>query len=94
MYRERKFSQFSPFFFLLMLGLSQRFEEVPGKPHWWDGVLKMDSVQNAMDELLNAELDPYAPVHFSLTTLWPSESGSLRGWMIIETETPGRYDLL
>lgn len=66
-----------------------RFTEIPGKPHWWDGVLRTKAIENAIDDLLVTDAEP--PEGFVLTVLWPWESGSLNGWEIAETDIPGRY---
>lgn len=65
-----------------------RFAEMPGKPHWWDGVLRTKAIEAAIDELLDAEAT--TPIEFELTVLWPRESGTLNGWKIIETDVAGR----
>lgn len=71
-----------------------RFTEIPNKPHWWGDTLQTPSYEVALDELL-APIPPNAVDHSednesTLTTLWPSESGSLNGWRIEDTEIPGR----
>jgi hypothetical protein len=65
-----------------------RFAEIPGKPHWWDGVLRTKAIDTAIGELLDTEATP--PAEFVLTVLWPGESGSLNGWKIVETDVAGR----
>ncbi|KAF9519352.1 hypothetical protein BS47DRAFT_1358216 [Hydnum rufescens UP504] len=71
------------------------FEEIPGKPHWWDGTLRTPSIQHAIHDLLH---DPQAPrtgdSPFTLTVMWPHESGSLRGWQIRQVDIPGRLSKL
>lgn len=66
-----------------------RFEAIPGKPHWWDGALKTPAIQEAVQELLDAPDVPRQ--NFTLTVMWPSESGSMSGWRVEEIEVPGRF---
>ncbi|CAE6416164.1 unnamed protein product [Rhizoctonia solani] len=65
--------------------------EVPGKPHFWDGVFKDEPVSTIVKELVAS---PYPNSNketpFTLTVAWPSESGSMRGWRISEATVPGR----
>lgn len=72
-----------------------RFHEVPGKPHWWDNTLTMQAVEDAMAELLEDDSDSRSErlSNFTLTVLWPRESGSLQGLRILETGVPGRFVL-
>lgn len=69
-----------------------RFHEVPGKPHWWNNALTMQAVEEAMKKLLEDDSDtqPARLNDFTLTVLWPRESGSLQGLKILETNIPGR----
>lgn len=48
-----------------------------------------------MTELLEDDSDPRAEHlnNFTLTVLWPRESGSLQGLRILETRVPGRHVL-
>ncbi|CUA68055.1 Guanine nucleotide exchange factor LTE1 [Kluyveromyces lactis NRRL Y-1140] [Rhizoctonia solani] len=66
--------------------------EVPGKPHFWDTVFKDQPISGVIEELV---APPYTdldmlPTPFTLTVVWPSESGSMRGWRIREATVPGR----
>ncbi|PPQ70920.1 hypothetical protein CVT24_009982 [Panaeolus cyanescens] len=76
-------------------GVKKIYHEDFGQDHWYPTVLNNDHVQGFVDQYTlrggaNAELDDT----FTLTTLAPHQSGSLRGWRIVELITPGRLGRL
>ncbi|KAF8319982.1 hypothetical protein DL93DRAFT_2074299 [Clavulina sp. PMI_390] len=66
-----------------------KFQEVPGKPHWWDDTMKSPAMEDAINELVHTARSSSVKA-FTLTVMWPRESGSLNGWQILETSVPGR----
>jgi hypothetical protein len=69
-----------------------RFEEDPGKGHWYPDVLRNPITQCFLDKHLASEATkPPLADFFCLTVTAPQESGSLRGWKICQLKVPGRY---
>lgn len=62
--------------------------EVPGKGHWFDGVVDDDDLQPFLTEHLSARFKPQLPQEFSLFTMNPASSGSRGGLRIISLEVP------
>ena len=64
-------------------------DEVNGEKHFWDGVLKRQSVTNF---LANVSRRMNSPLNkgFTLTTANPAETGSKSGIKIVEVDIPGR----
>lgn len=60
--------------------------EVPGKGHWFDGVVDDDQLQPFIDEYLNAKRKPVLPDSFTVMTMNPATSGSRGGLRILSLE--------
>lgn len=68
---------------------------MPNAGHWYDGILSEQDVQDSIQAVVSAEMNPgwptpSSPKRFTLTSANPSESGSKFGWKIGEIEIPGR----
>ena len=62
--------------------------EVPGKPHWWDGVVDDDRMQAFYDQHLYSEVP--RPLNFSLRGVNPATLGSRGGLSILQLRVPYR----
>ena len=62
--------------------------EVPGKPHWWNGVVDDDRMQAFYDQHLYAEVP--RPLEFSLRGVNPATLGSHGGLSLAQLEVPYR----
>lgn len=62
--------------------------EVPGKGHWFDGVVDDDDLQPFLTKHLSARFKPELPQEFSLFTMNPASSGSRGGLRIMSLEVP------
>ena len=62
--------------------------EVPGKPHWWDGVVDDDRMQAFYDQHLYTEVP--RPLEFSLRGVNPATLGSRGGLSLAQLEVPYR----
>ena len=68
-----------------------RFIEVDGENHWWDDVFLDPQRANIIADYV----DSYPGVEqsiqdFTLTVMWPKESGAMGRWRILDTIVPGR----
>ncbi|KAG9120200.1 DEAH-box ATP-dependent RNA helicase prp43, partial [Ceratobasidium sp. 392] len=68
------------------------FTEVPGKPHFWPTVFLDEPVLSRISELVASPYSALSSEHnpFTFTVVWPTESGSMRGWRVRELTTPGQ----
>ena len=71
------------------------YDEVPGKGHWFDGILSDDMVQRFLDNILDKEINPNLelppfPDAFTLTTMNPFSTGTKGGIRILQLEVPFR----
>ena len=69
------------------------YDEVPGKGHWFDGILSDQRIQNFLDifldKTINPNLDmPPFPDSFTLTTMNPFSTGTKGGIRILQLEVP------
>ncbi|KAG9018296.1 hypothetical protein FRB90_011626 [Tulasnella sp. 427] len=65
--------------------------EVPGKDHWWDEVFTDPERAKVLSELVNGPVDEESVTrNFTLTVMWPRESGSMGGWRVLAVDVPGR----
>ncbi|KIO15959.1 hypothetical protein M407DRAFT_86596 [Tulasnella calospora MUT 4182] len=65
--------------------------EVPGRDHWWDEVFTDPERAEVLSSLVKKHGSETAtPKDFTLTVMWPHESGSMGGWRVRAVETPGR----
>ena len=62
--------------------------EVPGKPHWWDGVVDDDRMQAFYDQHLYSKVP--RPLNFSLRGVNPATLGSRGGLSILQLRVPYR----
>lgn len=73
------------------MGLFDSITEVPGKPHFWDAVFREEPVASIIEELVaSPRADISSESRYTFTIIWPSESGSMRGWQVRELGVPGR----
>ncbi|KDQ06009.1 hypothetical protein BOTBODRAFT_60799 [Botryobasidium botryosum FD-172 SS1] len=63
---------------------------IPERPHWWDEYFKEPLVSGIIHNLLQSPEATTSPAQFTLTVMWPNESGPMGGWQVREVETPGR----
>lgn len=60
--------------------------EVPGKGHWFDGVVDDDVLQPFLDKHLNSLRKPALPLSFTVFTMNPGSSGSRGGLRVLLQE--------
>lgn len=60
--------------------------EVPGKGHWFDGVVDDDELQPFIQKHLKAAQKPPLPKRFTLMTMNPASTGSRGGFKILSLE--------
>lgn len=97
-YHSRLMSQL-----ILGAGADSQYVEMPGKPHYWDGVYTTDRLRKFYQEHLANEDDDddqneaWTLRQFSLVTANPGDTGSKQGVKILQLTTPGqlgRMDVL
>eukprot|EP00741_Cyanophora_paradoxa_P018333 tig00000204_g17702.t1 len=72
-------------------GADVRYHEIPGKGHWFDGVLDDDEIGAFFDSLLAPPArPPPLPPSFRVLTLNPSTSGGRGGLRILQLIVPAR----
>lgn len=67
--------------------------EVPGKDHWWEGMMEHPRVKTFIERVLNAPDRSWEDDRkhgFTLTSAIPEEGGGRAGIRIVELDTPGR----
>eukprot|EP00842_Homolaphlyctis_polyrhiza_P000096 jgi/Hompol1/1087/HPOL_002640-RA len=72
-----------------------QMQEIPGKGHWFEGVLNDQSVQSFLDYHLSPDTNPELalpplPTAFTIQTLNPASTGSKGGIRILQLEVPFR----
>ncbi|KAG8905825.1 hypothetical protein FRB99_008190 [Tulasnella sp. 403] len=69
-----------------------RLLEVSEKDHWWDQVFSDPKRAGLLAHYVDTKVkDEHVPKSFTLTVLWPHESGPMGGWRILATDVPGRF---
>ncbi|KAI8367496.1 uncharacterized protein BYT42DRAFT_586475 [Radiomyces spectabilis] len=63
---------------------------VPGEKHWWDGVLRNDTVQEFIHRQLESSKAPVSGRYFSVVTTNPAGIGSVKGIQIEQLVIPYR----
>lgn len=75
-------------------GAESQYVEMPGKPHYWNGVYTTDSLQRFYEEHLANTSDENDSAwdlrEFSLVVANPGDTGSKQGVKILELTTPGQ----
>ncbi|KAG8951110.1 hypothetical protein FRC04_006769 [Tulasnella sp. 424] len=65
--------------------------EVPGRDHWWDEVFTDPKRAEVLSRLVKEPVNnDIALKNFTMTVMWPHESGSMGGWRVLAVEVPGR----
>lgn len=75
---------------LQQAGVASAYAELPGKNHWFDGVMTTEPLRKFYDAVLD---DPSVVTqlgNFSLVTANPGDTGSKAGLQILQLETPGQ----
>jgi predicted esterase len=85
---------------ILEAGANSTYVEIPGKPHYWNGVYTTEPLRDFYQKHL-AEFDEtgdaWALREFSIVTANPGDTGSKQGVKILQLTTPGqlgRIDIL
>lgn len=68
-----------------------RFEEVPGRDHWWPAVFRRRTAADFLDRATGDVVETDAANEFTLTVSNPVESGSLRGFRVSQLEEGGTW---
>lgn len=73
-------------------GADSQYFEVPGRPHYWDGVYTTEPLQDFYQKHLaqNDSGDPWKMKEFSLVTANPGDTGSKQGVKILQLIAPGQ----
>ena len=74
-------------------GVETIYHEFPGKPHWWDGVMTTEPLQDFYRRHLDAGLEPKAPLNlreFTVATSGQGDMGPKNGIEILHLTTPGQ----
>lgn len=91
-YHSRLMSQL-----VLEAGANSTYIELPGKPHYWDGVYTTEPLRKFYKEQLadsDESDDAWELRQFSLVTDNPGDTGSKQGVKIVQLKTPGRLGRL
>lgn len=68
-----------------------RLLEVLGRDHWWDEVFTDPKRAEVLSRLVKEPVrNDIALQNFTMTVMWPHESGSMGGWRVLAVEVPGR----
>ncbi|KAK6399035.1 hypothetical protein LTR65_000593 [Meristemomyces frigidus] len=74
-------------------GVGTTYVEIDGKPHWWDGVMTTEPLQDFYRRHLNAGLKPKAPLNlrdFTVVSAGHGDVGPKNGVEILHLETHGQ----
>ncbi|KAK4049678.1 Vacuolar protein sorting-associated protein 11 [Microbotryomycetes sp. JL201] len=69
---------------------SATLSEVAGEGHWFDSVLNSKEVNQFVSDIVNGHISRQEFSEFTVTTVNPDETGSVRGFRIRQVEVPGR----
>ena len=71
---------------------TSQYAEIPGKGHWWDGVMTEEAVSDFLVHHLDkAPVMPELPARFSLVVANPADTGPRGGIAVDQLEEPDRY---
>ncbi|KAI7273497.1 alpha/beta-hydrolase [Hortaea werneckii] len=74
-------------------GVATEYHEMPGKPHWWDGVMTTKPLLNFYHRVLDAPSKSYSldqNNEFVVASTGQGDMGSKNGVSILSTTTPGQ----
>lgn len=90
-YHSRQMSQL-----IREAGANSTYHEIPGMPHWWDGVFTTDPLRHFYKKqvalaTVKLETDFFDVPGFSLVVINPGDTGPKYGFKITQLQVPGRY---
>ncbi|KAI7473951.1 alpha/beta-hydrolase [Hortaea werneckii] len=74
-------------------GVATEYHEMPGKPHWWDGVMTTKPLKNFYHRILDAPLKSYTLAQnndFVVVSTGQGDMSPKNGVSILSTTTPGQ----
>ncbi|KAF2427163.1 hypothetical protein EJ08DRAFT_689074 [Tothia fuscella] len=75
---------------LFEAGTSAEFSELPGKGHWWEGVMTTEGLSRFYQEQLkNSKVEPENLTEFEIAVGNPGDMGSKSGVQVLYLEDPG-----
>ncbi|KAL1968758.1 hypothetical protein VTN77DRAFT_1584 [Rasamsonia byssochlamydoides] len=72
-------------------GWPSRYEELPGKGHWFDGVMTTSALLSFYDTIISQRLAPSLPLEFSIVIPSSGDMGSKGGIFVDQLQTPDQY---
>lgn len=71
---------------------ASQYAEIPGKGHWWEGVMTEEAVSEFLvHHLAKSPVIPELPTRFSLVVASPADTGPRGGIVVDQLEEPDRY---
>lgn len=74
------------------IGIDSPYFEIPGHPHYWDGVMTTEPLKEFYERHINRGEDgvPFKHTKFRVVTVNPGDTGSKFGLEISQVQTPGQ----